>query len=73
MRLYRVHEGLGGIDLEPVAVVGGETSRAGSQLGYRVDTIATPSGARVLIGGIEGSSLGLDQGSVYSFEVAPLQ
>ncbi|MGB0590706.1 MAG: FG-GAP repeat domain-containing protein [Myxococcota bacterium] len=71
VRLYGVHEGVGGIVLDPVAEVAGESWREGGQFGSDLSAVESGDGAQLLIGALEGSSQGLDQGSVYSLTLSP--
>jgi len=55
----------GGLNPTPLAVFGGETTRAGSYVGFSMHAGALSSGAALVVGGIYGSSFGLDQGSAH--------
>ena len=71
MRIYSVFEGKGGINPTPTVEVAGETWRARGQFGSALDARESGEGAQLLIGALEGTSIGLDQGSVYSLILTP--
>lgn len=56
----------GGLDPAPLAVFGGESYRGGGRIGERVNAGTLANGTPVVVvGGYDGSAVGLDQGSVY--------
>lgn len=61
-----------GLDPLPVAVLGGETSRPGGRIGEAVCAGLVSGTPLIVVGGYNGSGLGLDQGSVYVMPIEPL-
>ena len=61
-----------GLDPEPLAIIGGETDRPGSQFGLTLHAGTTDGHAFLIIGAHESSALGLDQGAAYLVNLSGL-
>ena len=60
-----------GLDPAPVASIGGETWRSGSQFGDKLDAALVGGRPTLLVGAWEASANGLDQGAAWAIDLGP--